>query len=127
MIDVQGHGWARTLLVSAALVLAGSNSSMAQTKSLVPLQGQTAEQVSADQQQCAQQAASPTGYNPTAAPAPPSKPVAGQRVAGAARGAAAGKVISNTTKETETDSAKEGGAKLGVIAGGSKQRQARRE
>src|SRR4051794_34858623 len=104
-MDVHGRRWIRSLWVSAALLLTQASGStlVAQTNSLVPLQGQTAQQVSADQQQCAQQAASQTGYNPAAAPAPASKPAAGQRVAGAARGAAAGKVVSNTTKETETD------------------------
>jgi hypothetical protein len=96
---------------------------------LVPLKGQTPEQMTADQQQCASQATAQTGYNPSAPPPTTSaaQPQRGQRVAGAARGAAAGKVVSNVTKESETSDAKEAGAKLGVMKGGAEQRQGRRE
>jgi hypothetical protein len=114
--------------VGAAMLLAsvGGNAAMAQT--MVPLNGQTSEQVAADQQQCAQQATTQTGYNPATPPATlASKPVAGQRLAGAARGAVTGRVISNTTKETETATAQESGAKIGAMVGGSRQRQARHE
>lgn len=126
------HSCCRNLEVTLAgavmaLLVGNTHLSVAQTKALVPLQGQTTQQMAADQQQCAQQATTQTGYNPSTPPATAGKPVAGQRVAGAARGAAAGKVISNTTKQTETDSAMEAGAKVGAMAGGAQQRQARRE
>ena len=90
---------------------------------VTPLQGQTAEQATADQQQCAAQASNQSGYNPNA-PAP--TPQLGQRAAGAVRGAAAGKVVSNVTKNS-TDDAMEGGAKLGALAGGGQQRRSNRE
>lgn len=94
----------------------------------VPLKGQTPEQMAADQQECASQATAQTGYNPSAPPpTSAAAPERGQRIAGAARGAAAGKVISNVTKESETSEAKEAGAKLGVMKGGAEQRQGRRE
>jgi hypothetical protein len=95
----------------------------------VALKGQTSEQMAADQQECASQATAQTGYNPSAPPPTTSAaaPERGQRIAGAARGAAAGKVVSNVTKESETSEAKEAGAKLGVMKGGAQQRQGRRE
>ena len=69
----------------------------------------------ADQQAAAAQASAQTGYSPSAPPAAAAapQPVAGRRVAGAARGAAAGKVISTHHQDVETDAAMEGGAKLG--------------
>jgi hypothetical protein len=93
---------------------------------LVPLEGQTSEQMTADQQECASQATAQTGYNPSA---PPTTTAAesGGRVAGAAKGAAVGKVTSNVTENTETDEAKEAGAKAGVMVAGSQKRQGRRE
>lgn len=94
---------------------------------VVPLAGQTPEQLATDQQQCGAQATSQSGYDPaTAAATTTAKPQAGQRAAGAVRGAAAGKVVSNVTKN-ETDAAMEGGAKLGAMAGGSQQRRANRD
>ena len=121
----------RVALASTVMALAFgyAHLSVAQaTTTVVPLHGQTTRNTAADQQQCAQQATAQTGYNPTTPPPTTAgKPVAGQRVAGAARVTAAGKVISNTTKQTETDFAMEGGAKVGTMAGGAKQRQARRD
>ena len=96
---------------------------------LIALKGQTPEQMATDQQECASQATAQTGYNPSAPPTTTSAaaPERGQRVAGAARGAAAGKVASNVTKESETSEAKEAGAKLGAMKGGAQTRQGRRE
>ena len=90
---------------------------------VTPMQGQTSAQAATDQQQCAAQASSQSGYDPSA-PAP--TPQVGQRAAGAVRGAAAGKVVSNVTKNS-TDDAMEGGAKLGAMASGSRQRRDNRE
>src|SRR4051812_28568145 len=119
----------RLARVSVAAVMLGFCAAMpvsAQTGTMVPLQGQTPEQMTADQQQCAAQASGQSGYNPSTS-ADAKQPAAGRRVGGAARGAAAGKVISNTTKDVETDAAMEGGAKLGAMAGGVRQRQTRRD
>jgi hypothetical protein len=93
---------------------------------LVPLNGQTPEQMTADQQECASQATAQTGYNPSAPPTTTAAESAG-RVAGAAKGAAVGKVTSNVTENTETDEAKEAGAKAGVMVAGSQKRQGRRD
>jgi hypothetical protein len=122
-------GLCRTMVWAGVLGLLAAGPAMAQSGSVVPLQGQTPEQAAADQQQCAAQASSQTGYNPatsaTQAAAP--TPRVGQRAAGAVRGAAAGKVVSNVTKNSSTDDATEGGAKLGAMAGGSRQRRANRD
>jgi hypothetical protein len=96
---------------------------------LVPLNGQTPEQMAADQQQCASQATAQSGYDPSAPPPTTSVPPrqAGQRLAGAARGAAAGKVVGHNAEDVKTSEAKETGAKLGAMKGGAQQRQGRRE
>jgi hypothetical protein len=124
----------RTVLMATVLLgvgLAGCAGSAggdaeAEAATLVPLEGQTPEQMTADQQECASQATAQTGYNPSA---PPTTTAAesGGRVAGAAKGAAVGKVTSNVTENTETDEAKEAGAKAGVMVAGSQKRQGRRE
>jgi len=95
---------------------------------VVPLQGQTPEEVAADRQRRAAQASGQSGHDPAApaTPAAASTPRAGHRVAGAARGAVTGKVVSNVTKNS-TDDAVEGGAKLGAMAGGSRQRRTNRD
>jgi hypothetical protein len=126
----------RTVLMATVLLgvgLAGCAGSAggdaeAEAATLVPLEGQTPEQMTADQQECASQATAQTGYNPSAPPTTTAaEPQHGQRVAGAVKGAAVGKVTSNVTENTETSEAKEAGAKVGVMVGGSQQRQGRRE
>src|SRR5262249_37400765 len=83
-------------------------------------------QMAADQQACISQASAQTGYNPSAPPTNQAAQAhAGQRVAGAVRGAAAGKAVSNVTKGSETTGAKEAGAKLGAMSGGAQQPQGR--
>ena len=118
-----GRDLLRRAAVGAAMwgLLAGS-AGMAHAATIMPLSGQTADQMGAHQQQCAAQASSQSCYNPSAAPVPvaaPSRP-AGQRAAGAVRGAAVGKVTKNSTEAVE------GGAKLGAMAGGAGQRRANR-
>jgi hypothetical protein len=121
--------FAAAALLAVVTFMVGPPGVSAWAATLVPLKGQTPEQMAADQQQCASEATAQTGYNPSAPPPTTSAaaPQRGQRVAGAARGAAAGKVVSNVTKESETSEAKEAGAKLGVMKGGAEQRQGRRE
>ena len=88
--------------------------------------GQTAEQMAADQSACAAQAAAQTGYEPSQPmPTQPTPPTAGQRLAGAARGAAVGAVREQRTDadEREFDDATEAGARAGAVAGGVRQRQ----
>lgn len=125
---VRTAAWTEAVMVRAlagagvGVLLAGA----AVAATVVPLSGQTPEQMAMDQQQCSAQATSQSGYNPAAAPAAAPAPQAGQRVGGAVRGAAAGKVVSNVTKNS-TDEAMEGGAKLGAMAGGASQRRANRD
>jgi hypothetical protein len=49
-----------------------------------------------------------------------------RRVADAARGAAAGKVVSNVTKNCSTDDGIAGGARLDAMAGATEQRRTNR-
>jgi hypothetical protein len=116
-------------LFTAVVAVVGVFGISAWAVTLVPLKGQSPEQMAVDQQECASQATARTGYNPSAPPPTTSaaQPERGQRLAGAARGAAAGKVVSNITKESATSEATEAGAKLGAIKGRAQQRQNRRE
>lgn len=98
---------------------------------IYPNAGQTPEQLNQDRTTCDTQAAAQTGYHPSqpvAQPAP-TKPAAGQRLAGAARGAARGTVVEGATdkSEREIEDPTAAGAKLGAAAGGARQRQERRE
>jgi hypothetical protein len=96
-----------------------------------PAQGQTPEQQSADQYDCETAAAARTGYHPSQPPpsTAPTEPVAGQRLAGAARGATAGAIREETTdeRERELEDPSESLARAGAVSGGVQQRQARRE
>jgi hypothetical protein len=98
---------------------------------IYPNAGQTPAQLNQDRSTCETQAAAQSGYHPSqpvATPAP-TKPVAGQRLAGAARGAAAGAVVENNTSksEREIENPSEAAARAGAVVGGSRQRQGRRE
>jgi hypothetical protein len=108
-------------------LLAGS--ALAQT--ITPTAGQSAEQTAADQAACASQATAASGYNPSAPPpaAQTGTPVHGERLAGAARGAALGAVREGrtTSSEREVDDLTETAARAGAVAGGARQREARRD
>jgi hypothetical protein len=91
-----------------------------------PAKGQTAEQQSADEQQCYDWAKTNTGIDltkPPPAPAPAEPAKGGQRIKGAAKGAAAGAVIGEVADNDADEGAKVGAA-AGAISGG---RQARKE
>ena len=124
--------YARLAQLAFAAMLGGIVVSAARAQTtIVPSGGQTPEQMTADQTACANQATSQSGYNPSQ-PAPvtsPSNPAAGERIKGAARGAAIGGVREQTTDkdEREVEDASEAGAKAGAAAGGVKQRQGRRD
>jgi hypothetical protein len=128
VVNTVGRDLLRGAVIGAALSgLLAASAGMAHAATIMPLSGQTADQMGAHQQQCAAQASSQSCYNPSAAPVPvaaPSRP-AGQRAAGAVRGAAVGQVTSNVTKNSTE--AVEGGAKLGAMAGGAGQRRANRD
>lgn len=98
---------------------------------ITPTAGQTPEQTAADRSACETQAVAQTGYHPSQ-PAPTAQstqPVRGQRLAGAARGAALGGIREQTSdaEDREIEDVTEAGAKAGVVVGGSRQRQGRRE
>lgn len=119
----------RTVALAAAV--SGFVAIAAQAQTIEPTAGQTPEQMAADRTACESQASSQSGYYPSQ-PAPsaaPSQPVAGQRLAGAARGAAAGAVREERTdkEDREYEDAVGAGAKAGAVAGGVRQRQDRRE
>ncbi len=111
-----------------ALVTSGAQ---AQQLTVTPTVGQTAEQVTADQTACINQAVAQSGFNPSAPPpsAQAAQPVAGERARGAARGAAAGAVRESNTDaaDREVEDLTEGAARLGAAAGGARQRTERRE
>jgi hypothetical protein len=94
-----------------------------------PAKGQSANQQSADEQECYNWAKTQTGIDPTAPPPavspPPESKAGGQRVRSAARGAAAGAVIGEVADNDADEGAKVGAA-AGVIAGGSKARNDKR-
>ena len=97
---------------------------------IYPNAGQSPAQLDQDRATCESQAAAQSGYHPgqpAAAPAS-NRPVAGQRVAGAARGAAAGAVVKGVTdqEDREIEDPTKSGARAGAVVGGSRQRQDRR-
>jgi hypothetical protein len=129
-------------------VIFGSGAVAAQTAAsppavptATPLKGQTAEQSALDQSECKNSATQATGYipNATATPAPAtSSGPSGARVAGAARGAAAGAVVGGVQnnqhpnapsgmKDEHVENQAATGAAVGVMAGGSRARQSRRQ
>ena len=91
--------------------------------------GQSSAQLDQDRAACEAQATAQSAYHPTQpAAAAPSGPVAGQRLAGAARGAAAGAVVKGVTDEDEREfeDPTQAGARAGAVVGASRQRQDRR-
>ncbi|HRY23747.1 MAG TPA: hypothetical protein P5558_05255 [Geminicoccaceae bacterium] len=118
------------LALALVLHLSGGVAIAQAPATVTPQQGQTAEQVAADQAACESQAMASSGYNPAAtAAAPQAAPVMGQRARGAARGAAAGAVREQRTdsSEREVDDLTESAARAGAVAGGMRQRGERRE
>lgn len=114
----------RTSKFALAMILATVPATvLAQKPSSYPAKGQTAEQQSADDTQCLGWARQSTGIDPAtfaAAPPPPAGPH-GERLRGAARGAAGGAVIGELV---DGDSSKGAGvgAAAGVLAGGARAR-----
>jgi hypothetical protein len=117
-------------LVGALLLPLWSHAGWSQA-TVVPLAGQTTEQTGQDRAACEGQATAQTGYHPSQPPptVQPARPVAGQRVAGAARGAAAGAVRTQQTdkEDREIDDVTGAAARAGAVAGASRQRQERRQ
>ena len=103
--------------VSAMTVLPAS----AQQPVFYPAKGQTPDQLTKDQGECANWATQQSGYNPNQAPAPqPKGGVARGAAKGAAVGAVAGAIGGDAGQGAGT------GAGAGAVVGGVKQRQRRK-
>jgi OmpA family protein len=98
-----------------------------------PSKGQDAKQQNIDEGECYAWAKGQSGYDPGNPPptataakveAPPAQPT-GARARGAVRGAAAGAVVGEIADNDAGQGAKTGAA-VGVVAGGARNRQARR-
>lgn len=112
-------------------LIAPNGTAIAQTPlTITPTAGQTTEQMAADEAGCANQAIAQSGYNPSAPPPTTSAGgVGGERLKGTARGAALGAARTERTdaSEREVEDLTEGAARLGGVAGGARQREARRD
>ena len=109
-------------LVAALALAAAPVDAPAQKPSAYPAKGQSAEQQGTDDAQCLAWARQTTGVDPAApAPPPPQTGPQGERLRGAARGAAGGAVIGELV---DGDSSKGAGigATAGVLAGGARAR-----
>lgn len=117
-----------TRLIQISLGLAAvalSVAALAQKPVIYPAKGQSASQQQKDEGECNTWAKGNTGIDPAALAAapPPSAPApgpavgGGQRVAGAAKGAAVGAIVGDSS-----DAAGKGAA-VGVLVGGAKARQ----
>lgn len=127
------------LMKPASLLLAIMAAGHLHASTLVPMQGQTPEQIQSDTAACQAQA---TQASQAAAPAPAPAPAPqGGRLRGAAVGAAAGavgaevrgnqheaydRVDSDVQEEYRQNQARETAA-VGAVVGGSRQRQERRQ
>lgn len=129
------------LVVSAAPAAAQQTAPPpAITTAITPLKGQTAEKTQVDDAECKNGATTATGFipgAPQAAAVPAARP-SGQRLAGAARGAAAGAVVGevqgnnysnapDALRDEHTRHQAQTGAAVGVMAGGARARQGRRQ
>jgi hypothetical protein len=98
----------------------------AQKPAVYPAKGQSAQQQSQDENQCYAWAQQSTGINPAMASSPPPQQTGpavggGQRVGGAARGAAGGAAIGAIAGDAGKGAA--AGAVVGTMAGGRRARQ----
>lgn len=92
---------------------------LAQKPSAYPAKGQDPQQQGTDDTQCLAWAKQDTGVDPAAVAATPPPPTGprGERLVGAARGAAAGVVIGDSSQSART------GATVGALAGGHQARK----
>jgi hypothetical protein len=129
------HGTIRLASVLAAFTLAVPAASLAQTMTITPTKGQSAQQVELDKSECtgiAQQSAA------SSAP-PPAQPERGGRLKGAAVGAAVGAGGANrrggdaydragdTAQDAYREDQAKKGAAAGVVVGGVNQRRDNRQ
>lgn len=114
-------------IILASLV--GAVSAHGQTM-VYPSAGQSPEQMNQDRTACDTQAAAQSGFHPSQTPPVASVPQpGGQRLAGAARGAALGAVRTQTTGKNDraVENVTGTAAAAGAMAGGARQRQDRRQ
>ena len=134
-----GNFWTGGLMLIGFLTLVMSNDAAAQSASVTPLQGQSAEQIEADKQACYGTAVQSSGFDPAQATA--GTQPSGARVRGAARGAAAGataaevrgrqydaydRIDDDLQQEYRRNEAKSTAA-AGAVVGGAAQRRERRK
>jgi hypothetical protein len=120
-------GW---ILVTVAVVLAATTPGRAQQPIVYPAKGQAPPQQQRDMGECSAWSTQTTGVNPAAvaqAPPPPAQsgPAVGggERVGGAARGAAGGAMIGAIAGDAGAGAA--AGAIVGTMAGGARARRNR--
>lgn len=104
-------------------MLAVSTGAWAQKPSVYPAKGQSAQQQATDDTQCQSWAKQDTGIDPavvSSAPVAPAGPQ-GERLRGAARGAAGGAVLGEIAHGDSSKGAAVG-ATVGVMAGGARSR-----
>jgi YmgG-like glycine-zipper protein len=112
------------ILVAILFVFLASTPVIAQQQIIYPAEGQSAEQQQKDEAECYTWAKEQTGYDPVqatqyAAP-PPQQSVGGERLGGAARGAAGGAAIGALAGNAGKGAAI--GAVGGTLLGGGKRR-----
>jgi hypothetical protein len=127
------------LVLLGFAAMAMINNAKAQTSTVTPLQGQSAEQLEADKQTCNSTAVQSSGYDP--AQADTARQSSGKRLRGAAAGAAAGsaaaevrgrqydaydKANDDLKQDYRRNEAKSAAA-AGAVVGGASQRRDRRE
>lgn len=112
-----------TQIVTAIVLFGVAAVAWGQKPSAYPAKGQSAQQQSTDDTQCLAWAKQSTGIDPTAVAAapPPQAGPHGERLLGAARGAAAGAVIGEIAHGDSSQGAGVGAA-AGVVAGGARAR-----
>jgi hypothetical protein len=120
----EGENMRKSKFALAMILAALPTITLAQKPSAYPAKNQSAEQQSTDDTQCLAWAKQSTGIDPATFAAPPPTGPQGERLRGAARGAAGGAVIGELV---DGDSSKGAGvgAAAGVLAGGVRARHNR--
>jgi len=111
------------ILVAILFAFLASTSVIAQQQIIYPAEGQSVEQQQKDESECYVWAKEQTGYDPvqgTQYAAPPQQDVGGERLGGAARGAAGGAIIGALAGNAGKGAAI--GAVGGTVLGGAKRR-----
>lgn len=117
------------LIMSAAVFATLTSAPVIAQQVIYPAKGQSAAQQQKDEAECYTWAKGQTGYDPAQgthyASAPPQQEVGGERIRGAARGAAGGALIGAIAGDAGKGAAI--GAVGGTMVGGARQRRKRDE